>query len=106
MSYRLNGLAEFEPTGCVWPPALELYQAYRVALLSSSLHQNRVARPARAAYSHSDSLGRRYGPLPAADPRGRALPFSQDTYACASSHVTHTTGSRSVWLNPGFRQLV
>src|SRR5579859_12834 len=113
MSYKPNAFAGFSPTGWVAPgnsyslrpfggvtfspPELSRNQAYVAAWLSSSPHQNIVVVPARAAYSHSDSLGRRYA--------WPVLLLSHATYACASFQLTHTTGSRSVCVNPGDCQL-
>src|SRR5438270_12718134 len=66
-------------------------------LASSSPHQNRVVVPARAAYSHSASVGRRYTAC--------VLVSSHLTYARASYQLTQTTGSLSVCAKPGSRQL-
>src|SRR5262245_38661325 len=55
MSYRPHALGFFLPTGCV---SSSEFSAYQATSLSES--GNGVDDPARAAYSHSASVGRRY----------------------------------------------
>ena len=84
MSYRPQALALFLPTGCVFLPLFLLYQAYGPKPLSASPKLNRVFLPARHAYSHSASVGRR-----------TALPVFLDRAlqnSTASFHDTCSTG--------------
>src|ERR1700755_1236728 len=104
MSYRPKAFGLFCPTGCVWLPLLVISSSYdelpNRGTLSISIwrrpeliaYQAIVSRspadapvvPARAAYSHSASLGRRY-----------SRPVIRDNLrqnSVALSHVTCSTG--------------
>src|SRR3954469_4735327 len=61
----------------------------------SSPHQRAVLVPARAAYSHSASLGNRYGLLPPISGwAARARVLIQAVKASASFQSRHTAGQR------------
>src|SRR5437870_5354917 len=59
MSYRPQGLGIFLPTGGSCPLELALYQQYSVRSWRRLPNEYSVVVPARQAYSHSASLGRR-----------------------------------------------
>src|ERR1035437_7336942 len=83
MSYNPNPLGRFCPTSYVLSPLLFECQA------TSSIGPYRASvLPARAAYSHSASVGRR--------------PPAHAQYACASSQLTFTIGIWSL-LQPGLK---
>src|SRR5688500_4367353 len=63
----------------------------------SSPVEKRVVVPARHAYSHSASRGRRQA--------APSLPLSHSQNATASCHATLLTGWSSVCVKPGFRQV-
>src|SRR5262245_31311406 len=89
MSCKPNGFGLNEPTGrgvlASWlPPQSEQFASI---VPTVSPHQYRVDVWARAAYSHSASVGRRYfSPVD---------PDNQRMYCCASSQLTLCTGVRS-----------
>ena len=98
-----NGLATKEPTGAVWRPSHLLPQEWQLALflpiLSPQLYL--VVVPARAAYSHSASLGSRVARArlsrKPAHVRLRVVPADVDhrAVAAAPALVRHPT-ARSV----------
>lgn len=59
MSYRPNALGCFSPTGCVCLLELPLYHAYPSRSDASSQNPYLVVVPARHAFSHSASVGKR-----------------------------------------------
>src|SRR5690242_12498005 len=89
-------------SGAFLQPESALNQAWARALFTSLPHKLVVVVRPRAAYPHPDSLGRRQRRSPPAEPFCRTLAFSHATYAFASCQLTHTTGSRSVCVKPGF----
>src|SRR5271170_2838412 len=81
MSYRPQALASLVATGWVVPPLLSSYHPTPSTL---SLPQYSWCHPARQAYSHSASLGRRYC-FP-------VLAFSFRIYSCVSFQLTLSAG--------------
>lgn len=63
MSHRPQGLNVLVPTGCVVSPELPSYQTYSPSASSLLPTLQRVVVPARHAYSHPASVGRRYSIL-------------------------------------------
>src|SRR5258708_28151712 len=86
MSYKPQAFACFCPTGCVLYSALVVYQAIAFGSPASS-----PVVPARQAYSHSASLGKRYW-----QPSFCAFNFLMNY--CASSGETCSTGHFSPQL--------
>ena len=83
-------LAFFSPTGCVCPASCRSYHAYSpkpAFFVPEEYHV--VVLPARHAYSHSASVGKRYV-RPAACSSGNADNLSQNR--TASSQLTFSTG--------------
>src|SRR5829696_8687923 len=60
MSWRPHLFGLFCPTGCGRPPEFAAYQACLSSCAASLPNAYAVAAPARAAYSHSASVGSRY----------------------------------------------
>src|SRR4029450_3296167 len=85
MSYRPQAFGCSFPTRCVVLSALPPNQAYLPNWLLSSPKLYAVVEPARAAYSHSASVGRRYFVLP-------SLELSLSINFCTSSQETVSTG--------------
>ena len=95
MSYSPQAFTLFSPTGCVLPPEFSSYQAYSPSSPSSSPKQYRVLLPARQAYSHWASVGKRNSPSPAGRGLGRgrrdfSLSLPRKTWQ--SSQLTRSTG--------------
>src|ERR1019366_9057464 len=78
MSYKPHWFGFFCPTGWVLPPVFLAYQAYCSSSASASPKQKAPGFPARQAYSHSASVGKRQP--------------AHWQKAWASSHETPTTG--------------
>ena len=93
MSYRPHSLARFLPTGCVWPSLLSRNHAYCGSRSLPQLY--RVLVPARHAYSHSASVGRRYW-------KCVSISDSFAQKAVASSHDTVSTGRDGPMNSDGF----
>src|SRR5579862_8215063 len=83
--------------GNVPPYVIDEPFAYSHCTTKPSPQYRACVVPARAAYSHSASVGRR-------NVRPSFAEY-QRTYASTSWRFTHTTGSRSVCAKPGLRQL-
>src|SRR5262249_41477245 len=92
MSYRPQAFRCSCPTGCVVLPALSANQAYLLNWPLSSPKLYAVVEPARAAYSHSASVGRRYFVPP-------SLALSLSINCCTSSQETLSTGRLASPLN-------
>src|SRR4051794_5627220 len=84
MSCRPHALASNCPTELVLPPEFSSYQPYSRNCWGSSPKQYVVVVPARAAYSHSASVGNRYD-FP-------SFSASRPKKSCTSSHETLSTG--------------
>src|SRR6476659_9307691 len=90
MSYSPNGLALKLPTliGCSADATSVQFLQLAMPSWMSSPHQYLVCVPPRAAYSHSASVGSRYGFL--------VTPASQAAYCLASLQLTLVTGASSL----------
>src|SRR5262245_45015864 len=88
MSWNPHGLGAFSPTGCGLSSELPRCQA-----MESSSPYVAPEVPARHAYSHSASVGKRYSQsllrMPAA--RSIAVSLAQNSAACC--HQTESTGA-------------
>src|SRR5688572_22281827 len=60
MSWSPHGFGIFVPTGCTRLREFSAYQPNALTSPSSSPNDQAVRVPARAAYSHSSSMGKRY----------------------------------------------
>src|SRR3954452_17962854 len=87
-SNRPNAFGFFWPPMCGLPPLLAAYQATSPIVSGVAPYNHGVVVPARAAYSHSASVARRY-----------ALPVfadSQRQYSAAACHVMPSAGCLSL----------
>src|SRR5438128_10341511 len=102
MSYRSHGLGFLAPTGGSLPLALPVNQAKCVNGAASSPKENAVVVPARQAYSHSASDGKRISSSSLSNFRRRSSSVTLRQKRFASCQSIISTELRGPFQRLGF----